>query len=196
MNTPASTFDKRVNGVRVRSFFETLDTIRRDPALGHFQFRAHNQWLDGVHTRSTIKGLYGAGAEQHTRDTPFVVETDLPGVLEGGEHAPSPVELLLAALGSCVTTTLVSQAAIRNIHLDSVDVRVAGDIDMRGFLGLSEHRKPAFGEIRVSVRLESGAPDADLERIVELATAHSPLFATITCATRVTVERVREFEAR
>lgn len=193
MNHPA--FDKRINGVSVQSYFETLDGIRAEPSRGRFQFRAHNQWLDAAHTRSTVKGFYGAGSEQHSRDTPFVVESDLPSVVRGGDLAPSPLELLLAALGACITTTLVSQAAIRNVHLDSVDVRAAGDIDIRGFLGLAQDARRTFGEIRVEVRLEADTTDADLDRIVELGIRHSPLYATIGCATRIVVERVRNFDA-
>ena len=45
-----------------------LDAIKAEPSLGTFQFRVANRWIDGAHNRSTIKGFYGAGQEDTTRE--------------------------------------------------------------------------------------------------------------------------------
>ena len=59
--------DRIRNGVDSAQMYGTLDAIKENPALGIFQFRAHNHWIDGAHNRSTIKGFYGAGQEDTTR---------------------------------------------------------------------------------------------------------------------------------
>src|SRR5215218_1604158 len=56
-----------VNGVDVDRLFGTIDHVNANPTLARFQFRARNQWIDGGHNRSTIKGFYGAGQEDTTR---------------------------------------------------------------------------------------------------------------------------------
>ena len=54
------------NGVDTQQMFGTLDAIGAQPELGAFTFRATNQWLNGAHNRSTVKGFFGAGGEDTT----------------------------------------------------------------------------------------------------------------------------------
>ena len=52
------------NGVDTATLFATLDAVKAAPEAAKFQFRADNQWLRGTHSRSTIDGFYGVGAER------------------------------------------------------------------------------------------------------------------------------------
>ena len=87
-----------VNGVDLDRLFGTIDHISANPALARFQFRARNQWIDGGHNRTTIKGFYGAGQEDTSRTEPFVVDAGEPPVLLGENEAPNAPEYLLHAL--------------------------------------------------------------------------------------------------
>jgi uncharacterized OsmC-like protein len=49
--------------------------------------------------------------------------------------ARTPVEYVLHALGGCLTTTLVYNAAALGIQLEKVESSYEGDLDLRGFLG-------------------------------------------------------------
>ena len=50
------------------------------------------------------------------------------------------------ALVSCLATTMVYHAAVQGIVIESVESQVEGDIDVRGFFGLSDEvRKGAPG---------------------------------------------------
>ena len=192
MNYPApirQPADKRVNGVSVYSRFKTIEALRETPSLGLFSFRARNLWLDGGHTRSSVKDFHGLEREQSSRRTPIVVDTDLPAAFDGDDRGATPVEHLLVALTSCVTTTLVSQAAMRDIHVEAVDIQAEGDIDLRGFLGIDKNVRRGYREIRMHVLLEADAGEAELDSIVELGTAYSPVFATISCGTKMIVSR-------
>ena len=181
--------EQRVNGVSVSALVDATSAIRRSGALGRFQFRAHNQWLDGGHTRTTVKDYFGAGVEQTTRTTPLVVESDIPAQLRGGDRAMDPLEHMLAAIGACITTTVVWRAAARGIHVNAIDTWLEGDIDLRGWFGMDCERKAGYNQIRASVHLDAEAPDETLDQLVELATRHSPLFDTVTRGTRVDVRR-------
>lgn len=165
-----------VNGVDVDALKETISTIARQPNLGAFQFRAANQWLGGSQNRSTIKGFFGAGKEDDTRARPFTIDCDEPQVLLGKDQAPNPAEHLLSALAGCVTTTMAMHAAARGIDIESISSEVEGDIDVRGFLGLSEEVPRGFKAIRVTMRVKSTAP---VELLAGLA-QFSPVFNTIT----------------
>ena len=189
MNDPAAAPASRVNGICVTAVFEVVDAIKAAPARAASQFRVRNVWLDGGHTRSVVKDFCAAGAAQTSRRMPLVSDTDLPGMLKGADQAPSPLEQLLIALSSCVTTTLVTQAAIRSIHVDSLQVRVLGDIDLRGFLGIDEQVPRGFGEIQLDVQLAADAAASDLDEIVSLGVRYSPVFSTVNCGTPIVVLR-------
>ena len=49
-----------VNGVDVDRLAGTIDAVNTNPTLARFQFRAHKDWIDGGHNRTTIKGFHGA----------------------------------------------------------------------------------------------------------------------------------------
>ena len=148
------------NGVDVAKLFATLDAVKAHPEAASFRFGVTNRWISGTHNRSEISTFYGVGAEQQ-HDSTFAIEADHPAVLVGGDAAPTPAELLLAALASCLTSGLGNIAAVRKINLESVESRVEGDIDLRGILGLSDEVRNGFSQIRVSFRVRGDAsPEA------------------------------------
>jgi len=62
------------NGVDTSTLFATLDAVKQAPAAAQFQFRAHNEWMKGTHSRSTISDFFGVGEErQHERTFVFGV---------------------------------------------------------------------------------------------------------------------------
>ncbi len=191
MSAAARRPETRINGVSVSALYDTVDAIRAKGSMARYQFRARNQWLDGGHTRTSVKDYFGAGAEQTSRPRPFVVDSDTPTEFRGDDRAMDPLELFLASLASCMTTTVVWHAAVRGIHVEAVETRVEGDIDFRGWLGLDRDREPGYEEIRVAVKLEAEASDAELDKLVQLTATYSPLFDTVSRGTRVLVERER-----
>ncbi|MDT3680076.1 MAG: hypothetical protein ROZ64_14715 [Burkholderiaceae bacterium] len=51
-----------LNGLDLERTVATVDAIKAQPSLGHFEFRARNRWIDGGENRSTIRDFYGAAA--------------------------------------------------------------------------------------------------------------------------------------
>ena len=172
--------DRIRNGVNTEQMYGTLDAIKADPSLGVFQIRARNHWIDGAHNRSTIKGFYGAGQEDSTRDAAFTVDAGEPAVLLGVDTGPNPAEYLLHALAACLTTTLVYVAAARKVRLTEVESTLEGDMDVRGCLGVSGEVRNGFNNIRVNFKVKGDAPDEKLREIVERAQARSAVFDMVS----------------
>jgi uncharacterized OsmC-like protein len=173
-----------LNGVDVTALGETLAAVQAKPELGQFQFRNRNRWLGGSLNRSTIKGFYGAGAEDTTRAKPYEFDNDEPPILLGKDRGANPVEYLLHALAGCMTTTMVYHAASRGIAIDALESNIEGDIDIRGFTGLSPDVPKGYREIRTRFRVKT---DAKPEALAELARM-SPVFNTIAGSVPVKVE--------
>jgi uncharacterized OsmC-like protein len=77
------------------------------------------------------------------------LRVDEPPALGGGAQGPNPVELALASLGSCQAITYQVWAALQGVQVDRIDVRVEGDLDLRGFFGVDQSVRPGFGAVRV-----------------------------------------------
>lgn len=179
---------KQVNGVNVDQLYATVEAIKKDPSLAESHFRAHNKWVDGGHCRTTIQDFYTAGQEDTSRDKPFVMDADEPPVLLGQNAGANPVEFALTALSSCLTTSLIYQAAAQGIKIEELESELEGDLDLRGFLGLDEKIRNGYQNIRVKFRIKADAPEEKLRELVELAQQRSPVFDIVTNPVPVKVE--------
>lgn len=183
MTTATMKTTNRVNGVDLDTLMETVGAIQSDPGMGIAKFRASNAWVDGNFNRSTVTGFYGARQEIAHKQA-FTMEADEPPILAGHDDAPNPVEHLLHALASCLTTSMVAHAAVRGIAIAELESELEGDIDLNGFLGLDASVPKGFTEIRARFRVT--ADDKDIGEIRELAN-FSPVFNTITRGANVEV---------
>lgn len=172
--------DRTRNGVDTQQMYGTLDAIKADPSLARFQFRVQNHWIDGAHNRSTIKGFYGAGQEDSTREQSFTIDAGEPQVLLGTDTGANPAEALLHALAACLTTSLVYVAAARKVRLTEVESTLEGEMDVRGALGLSDEVRNGFSAIKVSFKVKGDASPEKLREVVERAQARSVVFDIVS----------------
>jgi uncharacterized OsmC-like protein len=181
--TLAMTEARRMNGVGVDTLMATVNAIKADPELGACRFRARSTWMGGTRNRTTVNGFYGAKQER-AHQQPIRMDADEPAILAGNDDGANPVEHLLHALASCLTTSMVAHAAGRDIEIAELESELEGDLDRRGFLGLAMDVPKGYTNIRVQVRVK--AKPEDVSRIPELA-SFSPVFQTITNGAGVAV---------
>jgi uncharacterized OsmC-like protein len=180
--------EKVLNGVDVGYVEETVKAVEGDPSIASFKFRAKNRWIDGGHNRAIINGYYGA-KQEHERPEPFVLDADEPPVLAGRDMGANPVEHLLRALAGCMMTTMVYHAAIRGIKIDELEMDLEGDLDLRGFLGLSDDVRKGYENIRVNFRVKTD--EQDLNRLKALSRL-SPVYDVTTNGTNVDISIERK----
>jgi uncharacterized OsmC-like protein len=181
-----------LNGLDTERLFETIEAIKAQPALGQFEFRASNKWIDGGENRSTIKDFYGAGREDDSRKQPFVFVNGEPPVLLGHNEGGNPVEFLLHALAGCVTTTTVLHAAARGIRIERLSTRLKGNINIEGLLGLDDSVAPGYEQIRIEMDIKADCSDEELDDLLGFAQAHSPVCQSVCRPVPVVIERVRK----
>lgn len=173
----------KINGIDLHTLQETIEAIKQNPELAQSKFRVSNRWIDANHNCTTVGDFHCANQEmKHSRR--FEMHADEPPLLAGGDQAANPVEHLLNALASCVTTSLVAHAAVRGIRIEEVESQLEGDIDLRGFLGLADVPK-GYTDIRVRFKVKTDETDMDkLKRLAEF----SPVFNTITRGAKVDIQ--------
>ena len=174
----------RVNGVSVDHILNLIGGIEQDNERSKFQFRLNNRWIEGGHNRSNIKAYFAECREDDTRIEPFVVDADEPAVSGGKDSAPNPMEFVLHALASCLTSTMVYHASVQGIEIRSVESFLEGNMDVRGMLGMSADVRKGYSRINVRMHVASSANAATLK---ELA-LFSPVFDILSRSLQVEFE--------
>jgi len=75
-------------------------------------------------------------------------------------------DLLLGALAACAQITCQMVSTAMGILTNHIEVKVEGDLDLRGTLGISKEVPVGFETIRVSFEID--APDATAEQLAAL----------------------------
>jgi uncharacterized OsmC-like protein len=185
MSTAFAVKSKIVNGVDVSALNDTIEAIKGNAAIAKFNFRLTNKWIGGDKNRSTIKEFSGALAEHREDAKAFVFDNGEHPVLLGQDAAPNPVEWLLHALIGCMTTTTAYHAAKRGIEVSAIDSQVEGDLDLRGFLGLSPDVRKGYSAIRVRMRVKTKADAATIKEITSMSPVHDVVSRSVPVSVQV-----------
>jgi len=180
--------DKPVNnGVNVDALFGAQEALAKAPEAAKFKWRSTVEWINGTHSRSTIEGFYGLGAEQMHKKK-FTFDADHPEIFAAADNAATPVEIVLAGLASCLTAGVAAVAQARKIQLRSVSATLEAGMDIRGILGVDEDVRNGFDGIKVTYKIDADASPADIKAIVAQSQKRSAVYDIITNPTNVTVE--------
>jgi putative redox protein len=153
---------------------ETQSAFRADPEKARATFASRSQLREGFHSEAALR--------EHR------VTVDEPPSLGGTDKGPNPVELVLAALGTCQEITYRAYAAALGIPLDGVRVELEGDIDLRGFFAVDDAVRPGYQGVRGTVHLTSSAKPEVLEQLRQAVNAHCPVLDIIANPVPVTLD--------
>lgn len=184
-NTTASEIEVN-NGVNVEALMGAREALDQAPEAAQFKWRATCEWVNGTHSRSVIGTFFGLGEEQD-RGKRFTVEADHPEAFAAEDNAPTPVELVLSGLASCLTAAVAAVAQHRGIQLYSVTATLEGDMDLQGILGIDDDVRNGFSAIRVHFDVSADASDEDIKALVAQSQKRSAVFDAITNPTNVFV---------
>ena len=80
---------------------------------------------------------------------------------------------------------MVYHAAVRGIKLEEMESELEGDLDLRGFFGISDEVRPGYQEIRVNFKVKTDAENLEtLKELIKL----SPVYDAVSSGTRVIVQ--------
>ena len=166
----------RVNGIDLDALAEATEAIRQDPANGIVAMRVRTEWTGQARSETTVESCTLGGERIERRHK---IVADEPYELLGTDSAPNPQELLMSAVNACMTVGYVAQAAVRGIALTTCRIEMAGELDLRGFLGLDTDVPNGYRQLDYVVTLEGDGTRAQFEEIHEAVKATSPNFYNI-----------------
>lgn len=178
------------NGVDTARLQETVSAVKASPELGRFTFGIENRWIGGGENRSEVGSFYGCG-QALSHKTGFTLVADEPDILLGNDIGANPVEHLLHALASCVTTSVVYHAAARGIRIERVESSLEGDLDLQGFLGLDSTVRNGYQQIRLNLRIKANVTEEQLRELSDLGPTYSPVYDSIIKGVPISVSAER-----
>jgi uncharacterized OsmC-like protein len=169
---------KVVNGIDAEQIQGMLDAVKKQPQMAQATMYAKTKWITGFNNEASIKDFKMGGMMNTTsRKNPFIIAGDHPPELLGTNKGATSLEVLLAALGHCISNGFAMYGAAMGIPVESVTVDVEGDMDMQGLLMLPEPGKvrPGFQEIRATYYVKSEASREQLEKLAKVSEDFSPV---------------------
>ena len=153
---------------------ETQANFQANPDQALATFEVQTSLGEGLHSKATVRDF-------------APLDIDEPPVLGGTDQGPNPVEVILAALGSCQEITYRAYAAALDIPLEGVSVKLEGDLDLRGFLAVDDSVRPGYLGVRANVTLESSASEEQISNLVAAVNAHCPVLDILKNPTPVEI---------
>ncbi len=182
-SSTAATVD---NGVNVAALLGAREALTATPEAAGFKWRASSEWLRGTHSRTTVDGFFGLGAEQKHRQT-YRFDSDHPEIFASPDNGATPVEFVLVGLAGCLTAGIAAVAQHRNIQLRSVKATLEAGMDLQGILGIDEQVRNGFDGIKVHYEIDADATPEQIEALVAQSQKRSAVFDIVTNPTDVTV---------
>jgi uncharacterized OsmC-like protein len=160
-----------VNGLDLGALSEVVEAIGNDASQAIVAFDVTTRWKGQTRSETTVDG-FTLGGQRIPRSHTIVA--DEPYELLGSDGAPNPQELLMAAFNACITVGYVAGAALKGITLESLEIKTRGELDLRGFLGLSDAVPPGYESISYEVRIKGDGSPEDFEEIHQTVMKTSP----------------------
>jgi uncharacterized OsmC-like protein len=180
-----------LNGVNTLLLGSLMNTLIEKPDTSNATFFVKTEWNNkqeddgGFCVRSSMKD-FEIGGQTIKRNSSYTMLFDFPPQFSGEGKGPTVCEACMSSLGACLTQTIIAHATARGIHLDNITIDLQGNVDLRGFTGISNEVRPGAQEFRVKVNIKSrSASKEQIAEIYEIGKRLSPAFDTLTNGTSV-----------
>jgi uncharacterized OsmC-like protein len=159
--------------------------MRNQPEMAKATFSVKSEWNGGFSVTSSSKG-FRIGGQNIERNTEYKAQYDFPDQLSGEGKGSTVCESCMGSLAACLTQTIIAHAISRGIQIDSIIIDVEGDVDLRGFTGISNDVRPGAQQFRVNMNIKSNtASKEQINELYDIGKRFSPAFDTLTNGTSV-----------
>ncbi len=156
-----------INNDQLKStLLELIEGIQVDPKKANATFRAKSKLEEGFLSNVKIRN--------------FEFVSDEPIELGGTNEGPNPVEYVLGAFAACQEIVVKAYATVLDIDVKAVHVEVDGNLDLHGFLNLSDERA-GFKSVSYTTTIETNETDTDkLKTLEKLSVDRCPVHDIIS----------------
>ena len=171
-----------LNGINVSGLSEFVQEVKDDKKQSVANYNLSVNWLSGTKSIAKTEGLVLGG---HKISRNFTWGIDEPRQILGTNHNPTPQELLLSGVAGCILVSYVMGASVKNIAIESLNIEIEGQLDLRGFLNIECDSPVGFEFIKYKANIRAEAKASDLLALHSMVLKKSPNLMTIAQATAI-----------
>ena len=161
----SKTIEPNQNQQLEKTLLALIKGVQDDPEQAKAVFKAKSKLKDGFL------------AEVNIRDFNFL--SDEPQELGGTNLGPNPVEYVLGAFAACQEIVIKAYATVLGIDINAVHVEIEGDLDLHGFLNLSDERA-GFTGVRYKTTIKTDETDTvKLQQLENFSLTRCPVLDII-----------------
>lgn len=121
--------------------------------------------------------------EVHARQFSFIV--DEPPALGGNDDGANPVEYLLGSYAGCLNVVFNLVAKEEGITINSLGIKVSGDIDPARLFGSSKFNRAGFQSINVDFNIDSNANESAINELISKVKSRCPVNDNLSNVTQL-----------
>ena len=176
-----------LNGINLEGLSQYTELITKQPKEAISSYAITAKWQGGVSsTISTHNQKIGSNEVIKK----FSFDIDEPEELLGNNKNPTPQDYLLGGLAGCMIVGFVVGATNKGIKLESVDLKIGGDLNLRGFLNVDKTASIGFEELFFEFNVKGSGTQKDYDLIIKEVQQFSPNYKTIADPVRISVKTV------
>jgi uncharacterized OsmC-like protein len=162
--------------------YTALITEQKEEAISSYGITA--KWQGGVKSQIATHNQT-IGSKEIAKDFKFTIGE--PKELLGDDSFPTPQDFLLGGLAGCMMVGFVVGATQKGIKLESVDLKIEGALNLRGFLNVDKTAPIGFDEIHFKFYVKGNGTQDDYDTIIKNVQHFSPNYRTITDKVKVSL---------
>jgi uncharacterized OsmC-like protein len=139
----------------------------------------------------TARGRIGEGITCSVQTGQALVKAGLHPATGGSGAFACSGDMLLEALAACAGVTLSAVATAIGVDIRGGAVRVEGDLDFRGTLGVLKEAPVGFQSIRLAFELETDATEEQLNTLLRLTERYCVVYQTLRQPPTIRISRAR-----
>lgn len=112
-------------------------------------------------------------------DTQWELQLDEPTEDGGSNSGANPMQYFIASLAGCQNEQAQVVAEELSINIGQIDINVEIDLDLAGFMGMSDNSNGSYKNVRLDAIVHGDATDAQIRTLGEKVDARCPILALL-----------------
>ena len=175
-----------LNDINIEGLDAYINVISENPKEAIVTYGITAKWLGGVKTQIQTHNQ-NVGSKEIVKVFKFSI--DEPAELLGNNINPTPQDYLFGGLAGCMMVGFVVGATKKGIKLDSVELKIKGNLNLRGFLNVDKDVPIGFDKIGFDYEVKGDGTQSDYDEIIRNVQHFSPNYRTISDAVQLSVSK-------
>lgn len=175
-----------LNNINLQALRQYAALITEKPQEAIASYGINAIWKGGVVTEIYTLNQK-VGSKEVVKNFKFNIGE--PEELLGNNAYPTPQDYLLGGMAGCMMVGFVILASDKGITLDSVKLKIIGDLNLRGMLELDANASVGFEELQFRFDVKGNGSQDDYDEIVKHVQKISPNYRTMSDPVKIIVNK-------